>query len=183
MPDPRNPSGFPYEAARQMQGQGTQPLQSAPLLQSTQPSQKRGFRFYWYIFRFSAIVLFFPFARYTGCMASQADRDRALQMETAFHQQMQHGDADGIYNISDAVFQNAVPRARHVAYMAWIARNYGSPVDCTQRNTGVKYTLESRLLRSQCVTSFSNGSTGVETFVWKKTGDDYRLYHYDIKSQ
>lgn len=169
MVDPQNPSGFPYEAARQ--------------IQSGNGEKKHSFKFYWYVFRFSAIILLFPFVRYTGCLATQGDRDQALQLETAFHQYMQKGDTDGTYNTTDAVFQNAVPRARHAAYMAWIAREFGTPVDCTQRNTGVKYGLGSKRVRSQCVTSFSSGNTGVETFIWTETNGQYLLSHYDIKHE
>jgi len=36
------------------------------------------------------------------------------------------------------------------------------------------------MIQSKCLTNFSHGFTAVETFKWKKTGDQYRLYYYHI---
>jgi hypothetical protein len=173
MPEMPNPSGFPYPAANQA-------------TVATPADSPLGWRYYWRMFRFvryAAVLILFPFAHYSGCLASQADKDQALQLETAIHDEMVHGDADGMYNNAGKEFQDAVPRARHDAYIAWIRGKFGSPIDCTPINTGVRFGLGSRMLRSQCVTEFSSGDKGLETFIWKQTDDGYRLYHYDIKPQ
>jgi hypothetical protein len=170
MPEMPNPSGFPYPAT------GT----------TTPAAPARGWGHYWRIFhmaRWSLVLVLFPFVHYNTFMASQGDKDQALQLETAIHQQIARGDADAMYNNTDVAFQNAVPRARHGAYIAWITSKFGSPLDCTQTDTGVKYGLGTKMLRSRCVTRFSGGGTGIETFAWLQTENGYLLSHYDLKPQ
>jgi hypothetical protein len=125
-------------------------------------------------------LLALPFTHYSGCLATDADKAQALQLETAVHQQMVRGDIDGIYNYASKDLQNAVSRTQHDHYFGVIAQKWGSPLDCTQTNTGVKYRFGAKDIRSQCITRFSRGYTGVETFIWKKTGDDYLLFFYRL---
>lgn len=136
---------------------------------------------YWYLFRFSLFLLLVPFTSYSTFMATDADKQQALLLETAVHQQMANGDFDGIYNDSSREWQSAISRERSNAYFAAVATKWGSPQECTQSNTGVRNWIQSRIIRSQCTTTFSGGHTAVETFKWKKTESGYRLFSYVLR--
>ena len=127
------------------------------------------------------LLLSAPFLRFNSCMASQADSALALQLETTMHQRMAGDGADAIYQDADSGFKDNVDPARHRAWMGTIERKLGSPMACEQGETKVK-VLFTRKIWSQCTTSFSKNSSAVETFVWAKDDDQYRLYYYDIKS-
>jgi hypothetical protein len=137
------------------------------------------YRRYWALL----MLLLLPFSRFYGCAATDADKDQALQLETALHKQMIHGDIDAIYDNSDERFQSIVTRSHHDRYFAAIAEKFGYPRDCEPSDTAVKNWLGSRIIRSKCTTRFSNGYVGIETFEWKKTDDGYRLHGYSIKAQ
>jgi hypothetical protein len=135
------------------------------------------------ILRYSLILLLFPFVHYTGFLATDADKAAAQKLADSFHAQMAHGDSDGIYDNADQAFQHAVSRQHHDAYLAAIARNWGTPLDCTPDNIGVKYGLGAKSLAAECTTRFSTGYTAIEKFRWKKTDADYHLSYYAIQAQ
>ena len=128
------------------------------------------------------ILIILPFVRYYGFLATAEDREQALRLQTAFHEQMTRGDIDGIYDSSDEHYQKKVSRTSHEESFTIIAQRLGSPLDCEQSRTAVRLWPRSRIIRSECRTRFSSGFTVVETFCWKKTGDDYRLYIYALKA-
>ena len=135
-------------------------------------------------FRFGYLLLLLlsaPFIRFNSCMASQADSAEALQLATEMHQQMARDDFDGIYENADSGFKDNVAEESNRAYLGAIERNLGSPMACEQGETKVKL-FPSRKIWTQCTTRFSKSSTALETFVWVKSGDKYRLYHYDLKT-
>jgi hypothetical protein len=141
--------------------------------QQTLAAKQSGRKSFWRTFRI---------ARYSGFLATDADKAQVLQLETTFHEQMARGDADGIYDDADQAFQNAVSREHHDGYLAAVAQKMGTPMDCEPSDTGVKYGMGSRMIRSKCTTRFSSGNTAIEIFVWKKTDSDYHLYSYAIKA-
>ena len=171
MEELQNISDNPYDQA--LPGQQT--------LAAKQSGRKRFWRTF-RIARYSLILLLFPFAHYSGFLATDADKAQVLQLETTFHEQMARGDADGIYDDADQAFQNAVSREHHDGYLAAVAQKMGTPMDCEPSDTGVKYGMGSRMIRSKCTTRFSSGNTAIEIFVWKKTDNDYHLYSYAIKA-
>ena len=145
------------------------------------PDNKLKPRHYWYLFRFSLLLLLLPFTRYSGCLATSADQQEALQLETVVHQEMTNGDVLKMYTDSDAYFQKAVTFAHHQAYLGAIARNYGNPLDCTPADTGVRYGFGTKSIRSKCITNFSGGKSAVEYFTWNRSNGGYQLHYYALK--
>jgi hypothetical protein len=135
------------------------------------------------IFRYSLVLILFPFVHYSGFLATDADKADALQLANTFHAQMTHGDSDGIYDDADKAFQNAVSRDHHGAYLASIASHWGTPLDCTPSNIGVRFGFGSKMMSAECSTRFSSGYTALEKFKWKKTDNVYHLYYYAFHSK
>jgi hypothetical protein len=127
-------------------------------------------------------VLFTPFLRFTSFLATQTDRDQALQLAANLHHRMLDGDIDGIYDDADPGLKANSDRSRHQALFSNIARKLGSPMNCQQGVTAVKYGFFTKKIRSECKTRFSNNSTGTETLIWARSGDQYRLNYYFIRS-
>jgi hypothetical protein len=170
--DLQNISGTPYDKAL--------PNQTSPAVrQSGRKNLWRNFR----IARYALILLLFPFLHYTGFLATDADKADALQLANTFHNEMTHGDSDGIYDNADKAFQNAVSREHNEAYLASVTSQLGTPLDCTQDNVGVRFGLGSKAISAECTTRFSGGSTALEKFKWNKTGNEYQLYSYAIHVQ
>jgi hypothetical protein len=144
---------------------------------------KPGSKTHWYLLRFALILLIVPLVRFNSFMATDSDRDQALQLETTIHARMASGDFNGIYDDADQSLKDKISRDRHNEHFSFIASRYGAPRDCEQNDTGVRFGFGSKMIQSKCLTNFSHGYTAVETFKWKKTGDLYRLYYYHIKAQ
>jgi hypothetical protein len=181
----RGPS---YEEAQARKKQAAQEIEE---LRRHHPPRKiseySGERTYqgWRSLRLGVLVLGIlatPFLRFTSSLAKQADRDQALQLATNLHHRMLEGDIDGIYNDADPGLKAKVDLSHHRALFSNIARKLGSPMDCQQGVTAVKYGLFTKKIRSECRTRFSNNSTRVETLIWASSGDQYRLYYYFIRS-
>lgn len=135
------------------------------------------------IFRYSLVLILFPFVRYSGFLATDQDKADAVHLADAFHAQMAHGDSDGIYDGADRAFQNAVSREHHDAYLASITSHLGTPLDCTPRNVGVRFGLDSRMISADCSTRFSSGYTALEKFKWKRTDNVYHLDYYALHAR
>jgi hypothetical protein len=146
-------------------------------------AEKPGFKSYWYLLRFSVFLLLLPFTRFYGCWATDSDQAIAAQAVTTIHTQMTHGDFDGIYNDADKSLQVGVTRDRHVAVFSSIVNHYGIPSDCTQDDIAARIGLGTKRIQAECTSRFSRGDTLVETFRFKKTDDQYRLYYYRYKVQ
>lgn len=131
---------------------------------------------------FVLAVLFTPFLRFTSFLATQADSDQALQLAKNLHHRMLNGDIDGIYDDADPGLKANSDLSRHRALFSSIARKLGSPMNCQQGVTAVKYGFFTKKIRSECTTRFSNNSTGTETLIWVGSGDQYRLNYYFIRS-
>jgi hypothetical protein len=118
-----------------------------------------------------------------GCFGAIADSQKqALQLETAFHQQMARGDLAGIYNGADDRCRAAVSREKSDALFSSIARKLGFPLDCKQGGTFVQVATWGTTIRSECTTNFSKDASGKETFVWVKSGEQFRMLNYNINS-
>jgi hypothetical protein len=112
----------------------------------------------------------------------QDSSKQALSLATAFHTEMSNGDLAGIYNNADSRYRDAVTRTKSDALFASIARKLGSPEDCTQGNTSWEVATWGTTIRSVCQTNFSKQAKAVETFVWIKSGNQFRLLSYTINS-
>jgi hypothetical protein len=140
-------------------------------------------RHYWLLLRFAAViaaVLLAPFLRYNRWLATKADEQAAVQLETVIHQQMASGAIDKMYIDSDIPFQKAVTLAHHQAYLAAIAQRYGRPLDCAPTDTAVKFGFGTKSIWSKCVTNFSGGKSVVESFMWTTGEGGYKLHSYAI---
>lgn len=119
----------------------------------------------------------------SGCFGSiKAAQDDGLKLATAFHKQMAQGDLAGIYTNADERFRKAVTREKSDALFSSIARKLGAPLDCKPGGVFVNFNTSGTTLKSECETHFSKNATGNETFVWIKSGDQYRLLNYNINS-
>jgi len=133
---------------------------------------------HWYILRISAFLLLLPFAHFYGCFATDADRTQAQQVVSVIHSQLGHGDFDGIYDNADKSLRDEVTRDRHVALFSYIVKRYGTPSDCAVSDTAVRFGFGTKMIQSECTSKWSGGLTLVETFRFKKSDDEYRLYYF-----
>ena len=117
-----------------------------------------------------------------GCMGVTEAAKQALQLETAMHEQMTHGDFAAIYNGADQRYRDAAGRDKSDALFSAIARKLGSPQDCKAGSTFIQVATYGTTIRSECTTTFSKNASAVETFTWIKDGDQYRLLGYHINS-
>jgi len=106
----------------------------------------------------------------------------ALELANAMHQKMTAGDLAGIYNNADQGYRNAVTREKSDALYSSIARKLGAPLDCSLGSTNFTVTATGTTVVSTCTTHFAKNASGVETFTWRKTGDQFRLLGYRINS-
>jgi hypothetical protein len=119
----------------------------------------------------------------SSCFGSlNGTRDEALKVETALHQQMANGDFAGIYNNADQSYRNAITREKSDALFKAIGQKLGTPVTCGQEGVFISATTSGTFIRSVCKTPFSKDASAVETFMWKKSGDEYKLSGYNINS-
>ena len=119
----------------------------------------------------------------SGCFGTLKDSAKqALTLETAMHQKISSGDLTGIYDGADQRYRDAVTRQKSHALYSSIARKLGSPLDCTQGNTRFNVTTSGTTIVSVCNTKFSKDATGIETFTWIKSGDQFKLLSYYINS-
>lgn len=128
-------------------------------------------------------VLLAVAAAASGCFGSlKAAQDEALKLETAMHQQMANGDVAGIYNNADQAYRDAVTREKSDALFHAIAQKLGTPLTCGENGVFLNMNTSGTYIRSSCKTPFSKDASAVETFVWKKSGDQYKLVNYNINS-
>jgi hypothetical protein len=142
-----------------------------------------GPRHYWYFLRFSVFLILLPFAHFYGCLATDSDQAQTRELITSIHSQMASGNYDAIYDNADKSLQAAVTRDRHNQTFSSIASHYGYPSDCTVNDTSVKFGFGTKMIQSECTNRFSAGNTMIETFRFKKTDDQYRLYYYRYRIQ
>ena len=120
----------------------------------------------------------------SGCFGSlKAYQQQALTLATAMHQKMTSGDVNGIYDGADQRYRDVVTHQKSDALFSSIARKLGAPLDCKQGNTNFQVTTSGTTIVSVCKTTFSKDATGVETFTWIKSGDQFRLLGYHINSE
>jgi len=119
----------------------------------------------------------------TGCFGMLKEAlDNSLKLATALHKQMAEGDLAGIYNNADENYRRSMTRERSDALFSAIAGKLGTPLDCKAGGINVDVNTLGTTLRSHCETHFSKNATGDESFVWLKSGDQYRLVSYHISS-
>jgi hypothetical protein len=128
-------------------------------------------------------ALFAGAAVLNGCFGALKDaQDQALKLETAMRQQMANGDVAGIYNNDDQSYHDAATREKSDALFNAIAQKLGTPLTCGQGGINVTVNTSGTFIRSECATPFSKNAKATETFVWKKSGNEFKLAGYHINS-
>jgi len=118
-----------------------------------------------------------------GCArAVQRGAREAYVMANDFHAAMARQDWDGIYDQADPGYQSAVSRQDSSQMFSGIARKLGSPLNCKQGGTIVSANTSGNTIETECETQFSSGANATETFVWRKSLTQYRLFGYHITS-
>jgi hypothetical protein len=120
------------------------------------------------------------FGAIAGCNGDS--EKQALALANELHAKMAQGDVAGIYNDADQRYRDAVTREKSDALFSSVARKLGSPQDCKQGITKYEVTTNGTIIESQCETTFSKNATGVETFTWLKSNDQFHLLGYHINS-
>lgn len=119
----------------------------------------------------------------SGCFGMLKEaQDNSLNLATALHKQMATGDLAGIYNNADENYRRSLTRERSDALFSAIARKLGAPLDCKPGGINVNVNTLGTTLHSHCETHFSKNATGDESFIWLKSGGQYRLVSYHISS-
>ena len=123
------------------------------------------------------------FGTFSGCIGALAAGDKQAQTQAAsVHDKMTRGDLAGIYDGADQRYRDAVTREKSDALFSAINRKLGAPQDCKQESFNMNATTSGTTLRLVCQTTFSKDASAVETFVWIKSSDQYRLLGYNIES-
>lgn len=116
-------------------------------------------------------------------IGSGAQKDLRLA-DTAvarFHQQLNAGSFEQIYDDSDTEFKGVTTQEKFVNILSAIHRKLG-PVQSTEREAFVlNYGTAGERIRLTYSTQFE-GDKAQEQFVFQVVGDDLRLVGYDIRS-
>jgi hypothetical protein len=127
-----------------------------------------------------ALLLSLSILLLTGCNAI-ASKERALAAVDTFHQQLNAGDLDAIWNGADEAFRAAAPRDTFDKFVGAVHRKLGRAV----QTSGNGWTINSHNFQTRVVlkqrTQFEHGN-GVETFTFVVHGDEVRLVGYNIES-
>jgi hypothetical protein len=115
-----------------------------------------------------------------GCGMSAAKAKAGTAME-AFHEQLNAGDFEAIWNSTDDTFRNATSRPTFEKIEAAVHRKLGRVL----RTTDAGWRMQSFNFKSSIVlqqkTVFEHGS-GTETFTFVIHGDEVKLAGYYINS-
>lgn len=119
----------------------------------------------------------------SGCLGVIANSGQQAQtLAATMHQRMADGDLAGIWDSADQRYKSAVSREKSDALFSAVRNKLGVPQDCKQQGLNVTAAIWGTTIRLVCETMFSKGATGVETFVWVKSDDEFKLMYYHIDS-
>jgi len=137
----------------------------------------------WLAIRLSLVCLVFlatPFVKYTKAFVSEDEKKQASQLADTFNERFGRGDADAIYEDTDANFKATVTLERHRLYIAQLQRTVGSPGSCPVDGVWAKYGFFYKKIMLRCYSQFSQGVVK-EVFAWRKDGDQYRMTGFRIQ--
>ncbi len=106
----------------------------------------------------------------------------SAKLDSDLHSAMTRGDWQGIYANADPGYREGVTEQKSDTLFQTISRKLGAPVSSKETSWNINATPSGTFLRVQCDTKFAMNASGVETIVWRKSGDGYRLYGYHINS-
>jgi hypothetical protein len=119
----------------------------------------------------------------SGCLGIANSGHQAQTLAAGMHRKMADSDQAGIYDGADQRYKSAVSREKSDALFSAVASKLGAPQDCKQKSFNVMAATWGTTIRLVCETTFSKGATGMETFVWVKSGDQFKLLSYHIDSE
>jgi hypothetical protein len=115
-----------------------------------------------------------------GCGISSV-KPRAEAAMGVFHEQLDAGDFDAIWNSADDAFRKATPRPNFEKFIQAVHRKLGRVVKTS--NTG--WNMRSFNFKTSIVlqqnTEFEHGS-GTEVFTYTTNGDEVKLLGYNVNS-
>jgi len=118
-------------------------------------------------------------AALAGCSVGK-DTEASQQGVASFHQQLDAGRFDAIYDGSGAELKAVTPRPQFVALLDNIHRKLGAVKDARQVGLNVNYGTSGGAVTLTYQTQFASGS-GTEQFVFR-TGKPPLLIGYHIES-
>jgi hypothetical protein len=117
-----------------------------------------------------------------GCQDfTQAPKD-AEKLDADLHSAMTRGDFKSIYANADDGFKSETSEEKFDALLTAIAKKLGTPISSTPAGWNLNANTSGTFLKTQCETKFSKNASGTETITWRKSGQTYRLYGYQINS-
>ncbi len=136
----------------------------------------------WVFSRMAATVLLACSVWVSGCKGlMQASKD-AEGLDAGFHNAMKGGNWAQLYSDADPGLREDTSQEDFAGLFSAIQRKLGDPVSFQQTSWRLNAETSGTYLESECQTVFSRNAKGIETFKWKKSGDRYRLYSYNINS-
>jgi hypothetical protein len=124
-----------------------------------------------------AVVIFLGLQ---GCGLSTA-KPKAEAAVGVFHEQLNAGNLDAIWNSTDDQFRSATPRAKFDQFIQAVHRKLGRVVKTSGAGWNVMtFNLKTRVVLQQ-KTEFEHGS-GTEVFTYTVNGDEIKLSGYNVNS-
>ena len=111
----------------------------------------------------------------------QAPKD-AERLDADMHSAMARGDWKNIYSGADDGFRSETDEVKFDAFMNAVGKKLGVPTTSKQTSWRLNTTTSGVYLYSVCDTVFSKNAKGTETFVWRKSGDQFKLLGYHLNS-
>ena len=99
-----------------------------------------------------------------------------------FHQKLNNGQFEEIYNAADQGFMSAGKQEDLVKVFEVVHTKLGNASGQTLTNLQINSSAKGTFLTGQYNTTFDRGAA-VETFVWVKSGSILRLYNYKVQSK
>lgn len=114
----------------------------------------------------------------SGLYSGYKSGDQAVQH---FHAQLNAGQYEEICNEADEAFAHSEKHDELVHFLEQVHKKLGSAVTARQLHVNVSATNVGTFVTSEFATHFDQGEAD-ETFVWRKSGADLRLYRYNVQS-
>lgn len=116
----------------------------------------------------------------TACSVS-ADTGAARAAVTRFHEQLDAGQLDAIYDDAADELKSSATRAKFVALLEAVHRKLGAMRSSKERGWFASYRASGALITLTFATAFERGDA-TEQFVYRMHGSEARLAGYHINS-
>lgn len=116
-----------------------------------------------------------------GCSSMMKGKELADPAVERFHAQFNSGQYNEIYNAADDEFKKNVTPEQWSELMDAVHRKLGTVVKANTTGWHVNTTPSGTVATVSCDVEFSDAK-GTEEFVFNISGNDAKLYHYNINS-